>query len=446
MNIVLPEKVHKIIDTIEKAGYEAFAVGGCIRDSILGRQPNDWDITTSAKPEVIKSLFPRTIDTGIEHGTVTVMMEKEGFEVTTYRIDGEYEDHRHPTEVIFTENLKEDLRRRDFTINAMAYNDRCGLVDVFGGMEDIEKKRIRAVGCAEDRFTEDALRILRAIRFSAQLGYEIEEDTGKAICKLAGTLEKISCERIQVELVKLLTSAHPDTMRVAYETGVTAVILPEFDLCMKTEQNHPHHMYTVGEHILHTLEHVPPKKHLRIAMFLHDIGKPKTLTIDEEGITHFHGHAPEGARMARDILKRLKFDNLTMQKVEKLVEYHDYGNGVVPDEKKVRRALYKIGEEYFPDLFLVREADLKGQSNYMREEKEEILAQWITCYESVMQKAQCVSMKSLAITGRDLIGQGVTPGKAMGDMLHFLLEHVLEHPEDNNKEKLLELLKENELL
>lgn len=443
MNIILPKKVQNIIETIENAGYEAFAVGGCIRDSILEREPNDWDITTSAKPEIIKSLFLRTIDTGLEHGTVTVMMEKEGFEVTTYRIDGEYEDHRHPSEVIFTENLKEDLKRRDFTINAMAYNERCGLVDVFGGMEDIEKKRIRAVGCAKDRFMEDALRILRAIRFSAQLGYEIEEETRGAICELAPTLEKISKERIQVELVKLLTSSHPDTMRVAYETGVTKVILPEFDKCMETEQNHPHHKYNVGEHILHTLIFVPNEKHLRIAMFLHDIGKSETIQIDEKGITHFHTHAKVGARIAVSILKRLKFDNTTIRKVEKLVEYHDYGNGVVPNEKIVRRAMFIIGEEYFPDLFYIREADIYGQSDYKREEKLYILKQWKDCYQTVLNKKQCVSMKGLAITGKELIDLGVAPGKQMGEMLQYLLEYVLDNPEKNDKESLIQLLKEN---
>ena len=247
--IILPEKVKFIIDTITEAGYEAYAVGGCIRDSILGRVPDDWDITTSAKPQQVKELFRRTIDTGIEHGTVTVMLDKDGFEVTTYRIDGEYEDSRHPKEVIFTANLIEDLKRRDFTINAMAYNEQAGLVDVFGGTEDIERKMIRCVGNAEERFTEDALRMMRAIRFSAQLGYEIEEGTKEAIRKLAGNLRNISAERIQVELVKLLVSPHPDYLRTAYETGVTKVVLPEFDACMETPQVHPHHCYNVGEHI-----------------------------------------------------------------------------------------------------------------------------------------------------------------------------------------------------
>lgn len=283
MVINLPEKVKYIIDRITEAGYEAYAVGGCVRDSILGREPDDWDITTSAKPQQIKALFRRTVDTGIAHGTVTVMLDREGYEVTTYRIDGEYEDHRHPREVVFTSQLVEDLRRRDFTINAMAYNESAGLVDAFDGMGDIRRGMIRCVGCARERFTEDALRILRALRFSAQLGYEIQEDTGEAIRELAPSLAAISAERIQTELVKLLLSHHPDYLRQAYEMGVTAVILPELDCCMKTPQNHPHHCYTVGEHILHSLLEVPAARDLRLAMLLHDIGKPHTLETDFRG-------------------------------------------------------------------------------------------------------------------------------------------------------------------
>ena len=229
MKLIMPSEVTYIIEVLEKAGYEAYAVGGCVRDSILNRQPDDWDITTSAKPEAIKQLFERTIDTGIAHGTVTVMKNHIGYEVTTYRIDGEYEDGRHPKEVTFTSDLLEDLKRRDFTINAMAYNDRVGLVDAFGGREDIERKKIRCVGDARCRFSEDALRMMRAVRFAAQLGYEIEEETREAIRELSPNLEKISAERIQTELVKLLTSTHPEQFRDCYELGLTAVFFPEFD-------------------------------------------------------------------------------------------------------------------------------------------------------------------------------------------------------------------------
>jgi tRNA nucleotidyltransferase (CCA-adding enzyme) len=435
--IILPEKVKFIIDTITEAGYEAYAVGGCIRDSILGRVPDDWDITTSAKPQQVKELFRRTIDTGIEHGTVTVMLDKDGFEVTTYRIDGEYEDSRHPKEVIFTANLIEDLKRRDFTINAMAYNEQAGLVDVFGGIEDIERKMIRCVGNAEERFTEDALRMMRAIRFSAQLGYEIEEGTKEAIRKLAGNLRNISAERIQVELVKLLVSPHPDYLRTAYETGVTKVVLPEFDACMETPQVHPHHCYNVGEHILKSLKEVPALKELRLTMLFHDFGKPAALSVGEDGKTHFYGHEKISADMANKILKRLRFDNDTLRKVVRLVEFHDYGNSVVPDKCFIRRAINKIGEEIFPYMYHIKKADILAQSDYHREEKLEALERSKELYQEIMEEAQCVSLKTLAVTGSDLIAHGMKPGKELGEALHVLLEHVLDHPQDNQKEILL---------
>ena len=437
MLIKLPEKVKYIIDSITAAGYEAYAVGGCIRDSVLGREPNDWDITTSARPEQIKALFRRTVDTGIAHGTVTVMLDREGFEVTTYRIDGEYEDHRHPREVLFTSQLVEDLRRRDFTINAMAYNETAGLVDAFDGMGDIRRGLIRCVGCARERFTEDALRILRAIRFSAQLGYAIEEDTRQAIRDLAPSLSAISAERIQTELVKLLTSPHPDYLRQAYDMGVTAVILPELDRCMETPQNHPHHCYNVGEHILHSLVEVPAVKDLRLAMLLHDIGKPRTLETDEEGITHFYGHPAVSAEMTREILRRLKFDNDTIATVRRLVEFHDYGNDVVPTPVIVRRAVNRIGEDIFPKLLIVKRGDIMAQSAYQRQEKLKLVDAWESGYQKIREEGQCVSLKSLAVTGRDLIAAGVSPGPELGELLQQMLSHVLERPEDNTREKLL---------
>ena len=305
MRIQLPVKVDNIIKTLEAAGYEAFAVGGCIRDSVLGRTPQDWDITTSAKPQDVKRLFSHTIDTGIQHGTVTVMLEHEGFEVTTYRIDGEYEDARHPKEVTYTVNLLEDLKRRDFTINAMAYNESRGLVDAFDGMGDLQKKVIRCVGNPKERFTEDALRMLRALRFAAQLGFEVEEQTFAAIRELAQTIEKISAERIQTELVKLLTSDHPELIREVYTSGISDVILPEFSVLMQTEQNNPHHCYTVGEHTIHVVQQVENQKVLRLAALFHDIAKPVCKTTDETGVDHFYGHPKEGAKMADPILVKL---------------------------------------------------------------------------------------------------------------------------------------------
>ena len=287
MRINMPENANRIIETLEAAGYEAYIVGGCVRDSILGRSPGDWDITTSAKPEQIKALFRRTVDTGIQHGTVTVMFGKEGYEVTTYRIDGEYTDHRRPDKVLFTTNLKEDLKRRDFTINAMAYNHRNGIIDIFGGVEDLEKRVIRAVGVAEERFSEDALRILRAVRFSGQLDFSIDEDTQAAMKKLAGTLSKISAERIRVELDKLFVSDHPEKLIMAYEMGITAVVLPEFDRMMEQEQNNPYHLYNVGVHSIYTMKAIDADSICRWAALLHDVGKPDTHTRDDKGIDHF---------------------------------------------------------------------------------------------------------------------------------------------------------------
>ncbi len=437
IRINVPEKAKKVVNTIQAAGFEAYVVGGCVRDSILGRKPQDWDITTSAKPEQVKALFPRTIDTGLQHGTVTVMQDREGFEVTTYRIDGEYEDSRHPKEVVFTPNLEEDLKRRDFTINAMAYNEEKGLVDIFSGMEDIRLGRIRCVGRAEERFGEDALRMLRAIRFSAQLGYEIDEETKQGIRRLAPTLKNISAERIQTELVKMLVSPHPDYLRTAYDMGVTKVFFPEFDRAMETEQHHPHHMYSVGEHILHSLAYVPADKVLRLTMLLHDIGKPDTLTIDEQGITHFYNHESLSAEMAKGILRRLKFDNDTINMVYKLVMYHDYGNSVEPTLQIVRRAMNKIGEDAFPALFQVKYADMMAQSDYLRDEKLKRLENWKRLYTEICEKEQCVSLKTLAVTGSDLIAAGMKPGKELGEVLQKLLQLVLDDPSCNTKDKLL---------
>ena len=438
MKIRLPRKVEDIIERIQAAGYEAYAVGGCVRDSILGREPDDWDITTSAKPEEIKKLFDRTIDTGIQHGTVTVMIGREGFEVTTYRIDGKYEDSRHPKDVTFTANLKEDLRRRDFTINAMAYNEKDGLIDLYDGIKDIEQGLIRCVGDAEERFTEDALRMMRAVRFSAQLGYTIEDDTKAAIKELAPTIRKISAERIQVELVKLMISDHPDYIRIAYETGITAQIFPEFDVCMKTGQNNPHHCYSVGEHILHTLPYVEADKVLRLGMLFHDIGKPGTLTVDEQGITHNHGHAAIGEEMSARIMKRLKFDNDTTDKVRKIVRYHD--RKIENNARSVRRAVNCIGEDIFPLLFSVKYADIMAQSDHQRKEKLQELETLKVIYEDIIAKKECLSLKDLAVTGGDLIAAGMKPGREIGQTLHRLLEVVLEEPEHNRKDYLLSLL------
>ena len=440
MKITLPRKVLMIINNLQLHGYEAFAVGGCVRDSILARRPEDWDITTSAKPEEIKRLFRRTVDTGIEHGTVTVIIGKDSYEVTTYRVDGAYEDGRHPKEVRFTSRLEEDLQRRDFTINAMAYNDDVRLVDVFGGMKDLNHHLIRCVGDPRERFSEDALRILRAVRFSAQLNFPIEPDTAEAIKELAPTLEKISAERIQAELVKLLVSPHPERIRDAYELGITKVILPEWDAMAGVEQNTPHHRYDVAEHTIRAMKYVKRDKILRLTMLFHDMGKPSTKTTDENGRDHFKGHALVSEQIARKVLRRLKFDNETVKTVTRLVCYHDYRMEATP--KNVRRAMNRIGVELFPYYLAVRMADAKAQSPYRRREKIENIVAVRKLYQEALLEEDCVTLRQLAVSGRDLMDLGMNPGREIGSMLSELLEYVIDDPKRNEKEILRGYVKE----
>lgn len=425
-------------------GYEAYAVGGCVRDSLLSRVPHDWDITTNAKPEEVKKLFRRTVDTGIKHGTVTIMLGTDGYEVTTYRIDGEYEDSRHPKNVTFTTELSEDLRRRDFTINAMAYNERSGIVDLFGGQEDLRRGIVRAVGEPSERFDEDALRILRAVRFAAQLGYEIEEDTRRAAAKLAHNLQNISSERIREELVKLLVSPHPEFIREAWKLGITAVVLPEFDLTMETQQNTPHHMYSVGEHIIHSVCNVETEGYddhermcLRVGMLLHDIGKPASKSTDENGRDHFYGHAEVGVKIADNILRRLKFDNKSRSTILDIVKYHDVRPKLT--YPGVRKIINKVGIDSFYLLFPVQQADIFSQSEYDREGKLERADKLHIMYDKIIDNNDPLFVKDLAVNGNDLIQAGFEKGKMLGAALQHLLMIVLDDPMKNDREKLMEL-------
>lgn len=451
MKIAIPEKVNTIIEVLTRSGFEAYAVGGCVRDSLLNRIPEDWDITTSANPYEVKRLFHRTVDTGIQHGTVTVLMDKEQFEVTTYRLDGEYEDNRHPKEVMFTSSLQEDLRRRDFTINAMAYNPDQGIIDLFGGMEDLNRGLIRCVGSARERFDEDALRILRAIRFSAQLDFEIEEATLRAIKEKAEHLKNISAERIRVELTKLLISDHPDRLRTLYETGITREILPEFDKMMLTYQNNSHHAYSVGEHTIRAVSSVgglsaekrfPPRERviLRYTMLLHDIEKPNTKVVGKDGQDHFYGHQERGAITAKRILKELKFDNDTLNAVVHLIRWHDYRFVLTPSG--IRKAVAKIGREYMELLFEVNRADTSAKNPKRMDEKYQSLEEARRLYQDMVGKGECVNLKELSINGKDLIEEGFSPGRELGELLSDLLMQVLEKPELNQKDILLGLAKE----
>lgn len=437
MKLALPKSVQYIIESLTAHGFEAFAVGGCVRDAILGREPDDWDITTSAQPQQIKAVFRRTVDTGIAHGTVTVLHGGSGYEVTTYRIDGEYEDGRHPKEVSFTASLKEDLRRRDFTINAMAYNEETGLVDAFGGIEDLEKKRICCVGAAEERFGEDALRILRGARFAAQLDFSLEEKTKEAMKKLAPTLSKISAERIQVELSKLLLSKHPEQIDDLVQYGIAAVIFPEYEsLAMDRRQ------FIIAQ--LKKLEERSGGKQF--------VSQNVSQNVSQEGIAGKEGFVQQrlskgeqlalrwaailqffDVKQANAVLRRLKYDNKTLANVQGILRFCE-----TPEENRVsiRRALCAMGEALFA---LVLEFRASRTEDEVELEK---LSHMLEIEQDILRKGECVSLKTLAVTGKDLLALGYPKGRQVGAVLNELLEMVLEHPEANEKELLLKAAKE----
>ena len=396
MEIKIPAPAEEILTKLNENGYEAYLVGGCVRDMILGREPGDWDITTSALPEQVKQVFRRTVDTGIQHGTVTVMMGDEGYEVTTYRIDGEYADGRHPDSVTFTPSLTEDLKRRDFTVNAMAYNGNTGLVDEFGGMEDLGRGIIRCVGEPMDRFSEDALRILRAIRFSAQLGFAIEGRTYEAIRAIAPNMVHVSKERIQAELTKLLLSPHPGHISMVYETGISPYVSETF-----------HKVPLLG--MPSVPAQVPPVRHMRWAAFL------RKCMPDE----------------AVKILKDLKLDNDTINRVRTLISWQDYGLG--PDKYSIRIAMSRMEPDLFDDLLEFRMCLSEAGAR-------QDLAHTALLVDEIRRAGDCISLKTLAVGGNDIIKAGIRPGREVGLTLARLLEMVLEDPARNTKEYLLQHL------
>ncbi len=413
MRIQIPSHVEYIIGKLNQNGYEAFAVGGCVRDTLLGRTPGDWDITTSARPEQVKALFRRTIDTGIQHGTVTVMLERTGYEVTTYRIDGEYEDGRHPRQVEFTSDLLEDLKRRDFTINAMAYSHETGIVDAFGGMEDLEKRVIRCVGEPMERFEEDALRILRAIRFSAQLDFSIEEKTREAITRIAPNLAKVSRERVQMELTKLLCSDHPEQIRQVYETGISRYVSEEFS-CLPWEK-------------AEISPALPKEKYVRWAAFLRCACPAEQdswqtdLSCEKAAGKNFCEEREKAVRAGGKILRDLKLDNETIGRVKTLTSW--CGEKLLPEAPSVRRAMSKMEPEVWDALV---ELNQYG---------DEILC----LTKEIRAAGDCLDLKHLAVNGRDLMSAGVRPGKDMGEILNRMLQEVLERPENNQKEILMSM-------
>lgn len=436
----IPSNVKTILDTFKENGYEAYIVGGSIRDFIIGTYiPKDYDIATNALPEEVIKLFGKTIPTGIKHGTVTVMINGEGYEVTTYRIDGDYLDNRRPEGVTFVSNLKEDLARRDFTINALAFNKDDGVIDYFGGTVDLDNKIIRAVGEANKRFQEDALRMLRAIRFAASLDFHIEERTLEAIKGNSNLILNISNERIRDELCKMLVSNNAaKALRLLEETKLLGLILPELQKAVGFNQQNPHHHKDIFEHTLAVVENCPRELNLKVAALLHDIAKPICFTIDEDGIGHFYGHDKKGVILSAQILRRLKFDNESISKITLLVKEH---MNVLekPTDASVKRLINRVGVELVRDLFALQRADALG-SHFPEMRLEEI--------DRVEEKTMAIleakvplSISELAINGGDLMSEfSLRPGKEIGGMLKFLLEKVLENPQVNSKERLLAII------
>lgn len=436
--IDIPDYVYNILQTLNSNGFKAYVVGGCVRDSILGKMPNDWDIATSAKPVEIKKLFQKTIDTGLKHGTVTVVINQSSYEVTTFRVDGEYEDNRRPCNVEFTSSLENDLSRRDFTINAMAYHPLEGIVDPFNGIRDIRNRDIRSVGNAVKRFQEDALRMLRAVRFAAQLDFVVDESVLLSIKQNGHLINNISQERIRDELTKILLSDNPSKFALLNDTGILKYLLPEFEVCFKTTQNNPYHIYNVAVHILRSVSNIESNVYLRWAMLLHDIGKPVTKTTDEKGIDHFYGHPGKSVILAQKILKRLKFDNKTISKVCKLIKYHD--RNIEPSCKSVRKAIAVVGEDIFSELLKVMEADKRAQNPQFLEARLDKFNQIKAIYYEIKQKEHCLSLKDLAVNGHDILDMGFKQGKEINIVLNRLLDMVIEDPALNTRKKLIKIV------
>lgn len=439
--IRLPEKVKKLISVLQDSGYEAFAVGGCVRDSLIGHEPNDWDLCTNAVPGEMESVFGDTlpgikiIETGLQHGTLTILLDGETFEVTTYRIDGKYSDGRHPDEVNFTTRLEDDLSRRDFTINAMAYNDSIGLVDPFGGQTDLAAGLLRCVGNPNKRFAEDSLRILRCIRFASQLDYMIEDSTASAMYECLPLLKRVAVERIRVEFEKLLCG--PAVFRVLTEhRDIIADFIPEIIPMFDLNQKNNYHIYDVWEHTLHVTANIPAEPALRLAAFFHDIGKPGTMTVTDEDWGHFYGHEQHGSEITDAILRRLKYDNETRKDIITVIDAHKIV--FQQTRRHARRCLARLGEDRLRMLIQLELADVKSQSpNYSAERAANISA-FGDIVDEVLAAEQCFSLKHLEIGGRELMDIGVPQGPEIGRILKLLLEQVIEEKLPNQKEALLE--------
>lgn len=437
--ITIPNDVENVINILSSNGHKAYVVGGCVRDSLMGREPDDWDVTTDASPKELKKIFAsfRTVDTGIDHGTVLVVSGKTPVEVTTFRIDGEYTDNRHPDSVTFTSNIEDDLARRDFTMNAMAYNHEDGIIDPFRGRDDIENKIIRCVGEPDKRFNEDGLRIMRAIRFSSVLGFTIEEKTAESIIKNENLLGAIAAERLSKELMKLLCGENVFEVLTKFRS-VIGVFIPELKLEFDFKQYGKKHAYDVWMHTVHTVNNIEANPVLRLTMLLHDTGKIATHTIDENGNSTFRNHAAVSGVIAENILRRLKFSKEYINTVSYLVSIHDKE---VPETRiQVKEYIRELGEKNYIRLMKIRRADKSGLSKGYRDIADKLVFAYST-FDEVMNNNEPYSIKQLAVDGNDL--KKFVPANDIGDTLNFLVETVIKHPENNEKEILLDIVKKS---
>lgn len=435
LTINIPNGVSQILNTLTANSFESYIVGGCVRDALMGVVPHDWDITTNATPEQAISCFNgyRVIETGLQHGTVTIVIDDEQYEITTYRIDGEYLDNRHPSEVTFTTSLKDDLSRRDFTINAMAYSPADGLIDYFSGREDLNNKLVRCVGDPDHRFNEDALRIMRALRFASVLGFRIDSETSVSIRKNKDLLNNIAVERISVELCKLLCGVNVKDILIDY-SDVISTFIPEISPMVDFEQHNPYHYLNVWEHTVQSIFEATEDIVIRLTMLFHDMGKPHCYTHDGN-MGHFYGHPQISFDMCFEILKRLKFDNGTIDTVRELVLYHDAE--IQPRNKHVKKWLFKIGEERFRQLLRVKYADIIAQDISCRDERLDNLKAVEGCLECVIEQQQCFSLKDLKVNGRDIIAVGVPQGVQVGIVLNKLMDMVINEEIENDYDMLI---------
>lgn len=432
------------VEKLKSNGFEAFLIGGSVRDFIMGLPIGDIDITTNATPQQVEEVFKdfRVIETGLKHGTVTVLIDGEPLEITTYRCDGTYSDNRHPDSVAFSSRLSDDVVRRDFTMNGIAYDFENGFCDLVGGVEDIKNKTIRCIGNAETRFNEDALRILRALRFSAVLGFEIEESTKKAIHKCRELLKNISAERIREETVKLVCGKNAYSVLTEF-SDVICVFIPEFKSCVGFEQKNRHHIYDVYTHILKAMVQSKPDPTIRFALLFHDIGKPAVAHFDEDGEQHFYSHPKISAEITEEIMTRLRFDNDTKNRVVTLVKFHDspimLNEGIKPDRKRLKRIMSQIGKELIFDLIEVKRCDNSAQEpKYYR--GDEFYSDTLNMINDIISENECFSVKDLKINGNDLISQGYK-GKEIGEQLNLCLDAVIDGRIKNEYDELIKFIK-----